>query len=404
MKKIFFIALKDLKLRAREFYAFILLLVMPLVLILVLGIVFKPMWTSTPFVIDMGVVDFDNGEFSKILINDVFNSDDLKSMLNITLLDSEAEAKDRINQGKLAAVVILNRGFSDAIMSGKDANIEVLADPEQPIKSGVVKSIVESYTLEVLKRRTMIETFLGTIAPYSSVNPKDLQKMIPEWLNEIENEKDIILVKSSTENKSTNEIPAMGYYAVGMAVMYLLFATNSGAESIFEERRLKTYDRIRTTPVSENILFGGKLLGIFLVAFVQFLIIVLFTTLFYGVSWGKSLTGIFILMVSSVLAFSGFSTLFASIAKSEEQIGNIGPALSMIFGFLGGGMWPAFLFPQWMNVVSKFTPNRWALDGFLKLMESNANFVQVLPQCGVLLMMAFFFFLIGTLRLKAKGV
>ena len=404
MKKIFFIALKDLKLRARDFYAFILLLVMPLVLILVLGIVFKPMWTSTPFVIDMGVVDFDNGEFSKILINDVFNSDDLKSMLNITLLDSEAEAKDRINQGKLAAVVILNRGFSDAIMSGKDANIEVLADPEQPIKSGVVKSIVESYTLEVLKRRTMIETFLGTIAPYSSVNPKDLQKMIPEWLNEIENEKDIILVKSSTENKSTNEIPAMGYYAVGMAVMYLLFATNSGAESIFEERRLKTYDRIRTTPVSENILFGGKLLGIFLVAFVQFLIIVLFTTLFYGVSWGKSLTGIFILMVSSVLAFSGFSTLFASIAKSEEQIGNIGPALSMIFGFLGGGMWPAFLFPQWMNVVSKFTPNRWALDGFLKLMESNANFVQVLPQCGVLLMMAFFFFLIGTLRLKAKGV
>jgi len=404
MKKIFFIAIKDLKLRARDFYAFILLLVMPLVLILVLGIVFKPMWTSTPFVIDMGVVDFDNGEFSKILINDVFDSDDLKSMLNITFLDSEAEAKDRINQGKLAAVVILNRGFSDAIMAGENASIEVLADPEQSIKSGVVKSIVESYTLEVLKRRTMVETFLGTVAPYSSVNPQDIQKMIPEWLKEIENEKDIVLVKSSTEKKSTNEIPAMGYYAVGMAVMYLLFATNSGAETIFEERRLKTYDRIRTAPVHENVLFGGKLLGIFLVAFVQFLIIVIFTALFYGVSWGKSLSGIFILMISSVLAFSGFSTLFASIAKSEEQIGSIGPALSMIFGFLGGGMWPVFLFPQWMNVVSKFTPNRWALDGFLKLMESNANFAQVLPQCGVLVMMALLFFLIGTLRLKARGV
>jgi ABC-2 type transport system permease protein len=325
-------------------------------------------------------------------------------MLNITLLDSEAEAKDRINQGKLAAVVILNRGFSDAIMAGESASIEVLADPEQPIRSGVVKSIVESYTLEVLKRRTMVETFLGTVAPYSSVNPMDLQKMIPEWLKEIENEKDIVLVKSSTEKKSTNEIPAMGYYAVGMAVMYLLFATNAGTETIFEERRLKTYDRIRTAPVPENVLFGGKLLGIFLVAFVQFLIIVLFTALFYGVSWGKSLSGIFILMVSSVLAFSGFSTLLASIAKSEEQIGNIGPALAMIFSFLGGGMWPAFLFPQWMNVVSRFTPNRWALDGFLKLMESNANFAQVLPQCGVLVMMALLFFLIGTLRLKARGV
>ncbi len=404
MKKIFFIAIKDLKLRVRDFHAFILLLVMPLVLILVLGIVFKPMWTSTPFVVDMGVVDLDNGEFSKILINDVFGSADLKSMLNITLLDSEAEAKDRINQGKLAAVVILNKGFSDAITAGKSASIEVLADPEQSIKSGVVKSIVESYTLEVLKRRTMVETFLGTVAPYSSVNPIDLQKMIPEWLKEIENEKDIVLVKSSTEKKSTNEIPAMGYYAVGMAVMYLLFATNAGAETIFEERRLKTYDRIRTAPVHENVLFLGKLLGIFLVAFVQFLIIVLFTALFYKVSWGKSLPGIFILMVSSVLAFSGFSTLFASIAKNEEQIGSIGPALSMIFSFLGGGMMPIFLFPQWMTVASKFTPNRWALDGFLKLMESNASFAQVLPQCGVLVMMALVFFLIGTLRLKAKGV
>ena len=84
---------------ARDLHAFIILLVMPLVLILVLSIVFKPMWTSKPFVIDVGIVDFDNGKFSKILINDVFGSDDLKGMLNITFLDSEEEAKDRINQG-----------------------------------------------------------------------------------------------------------------------------------------------------------------------------------------------------------------------------------------------------------------------------------------------------------------
>lgn len=97
---------------ARDLHAFIILLVMPLVLILVLSIVFKPMWTSKPFVIDVGIVDFDNGKFSKILIDDVFRSYDLKSMINITFLDSEEEAKDRINQRKHAASVILNNGFS----------------------------------------------------------------------------------------------------------------------------------------------------------------------------------------------------------------------------------------------------------------------------------------------------
>lgn len=48
MKKILFIALKDLKLRARDPSAFIILLILPLLLILVLGMVFKPMWTSAP--------------------------------------------------------------------------------------------------------------------------------------------------------------------------------------------------------------------------------------------------------------------------------------------------------------------------------------------------------------------
>ncbi|MBP9019879.1 MAG: hypothetical protein KBG04_08700 [Bacteroidales bacterium] len=104
----------------------------------------------------------------------------------------------------------------------------------------------------------MVKTFLGLVAQYSSVKPIELQKMIPEWLKEIESEKDIVLVKSSSEKKSVNEIPAMGYYAVGMAVMYLLFATNSGAETIFEERKLKTYDRIRQLPFMKMYYLEGS--------------------------------------------------------------------------------------------------------------------------------------------------
>jgi len=37
----------------------------------------------------------------------------------------------------------------------------------------------------------------------------------------------------------------------------------------------------------------------------------------------------------------------------------------MILGFVGGSMWPIFIFPNWLNAISKFTPNRWAIDGFL---------------------------------------
>jgi len=61
MRKIFLIGIKDVKIRARDPSSFIMLLAMPLLLILVLGMVFQPLWTSTPFTIDIAVFDEDGG-------------------------------------------------------------------------------------------------------------------------------------------------------------------------------------------------------------------------------------------------------------------------------------------------------------------------------------------------------
>jgi len=358
------------------------------------------MWTSTPFTINIEVLNKDGGDISKLLITDVFGSSDLKDMVNIKAAISEAEIRDDINDGKIAAGVIIPAGFSDAVYNDQNVSIVVLGDPAQTIKAGVIKNIVESFTLEIVKRQTVIRTFMNVIAPDSSINPAEIQRLIPVWLDEIGKQNNLVLVSAVTEKRYTNDIVPMDYYAVGMAVLFLLFATNAGAETIFEERRIKTFDRIRTFPVSNGMILGGKILGISLIALAQFLIIIFFTTLVYKVNWGDSIPGIIVLILCSVAAFAGFSTLLASITKSENQIGNIGPALGMIFGFLSGGMMPVFVFPKWLNIASKFTPNRWAIDGFIKLTNEGGTFVSVLPQCGMLILMAGIFFLIGILRLK----
>ena len=404
MKKIFFIGLKDVKIRARDRASFIMLLAMPLILILVLGIVFQPLWTNKPFTINVAVFNGDKGEFSKILIEDVFGSTELKDMIKIQFLKSEEEIVKEVREGKFAAGIVIKKGFSESIMKGENTKIEVYGDPEQTIKAGVVKNIVESFTLEVLKRRIMMETALHFLRSENLIKPSEIQKLVPQWLSEIENKDDLVSVSKETEKKNRKVPLAMEYYAVGMGIMYLLFATNSGAETIFEEKRIKTFDRIKVAPVSEREILGGKLFGIFLVAFLQFVIIIIFTSIFYKVNWGNSILGIIIMVLSAVLAFSGLSTLLASLTKSEEQIGGIGPALAMILAFLGGAMWPVFTFPKWMNIASKFTPNRWALDGFFKLMYDGGGVISILPYAFVLLIMASIFFFIGVFRLRLKGV
>ncbi len=404
MRKMFLIGVKDVRIRARDRASFIMLLAMPLILILVLGMVFQPLWTDKPFTINIAVLDEDEGEISNVLINDVFGSNELKDMIKICFVKSEEEIIKSINKGEIAAGVVIEKGFSESIVKGENTKINVYGDPEQTIKAGVVKNIVESFTLEVLKRRIIVETALGFLHSENLIQPSEIQSLISTWLSEIESKENLVLVNKETEKKDTKNPLAMEYYAVGMGVMYLLFATNSGAETIFTEKRIKTFDRIKVTPVSEKEIIGGKLFGIFLVALLQFVIIIIFTSIFYRVSWGESIPGIILMTLSSVLAFSSVSILLASFAKSEEQIGNIGPALSMIFGFLGGAMWPVFTFPKWMNIASKLTPNRWALDGFFNLMYDGGGVISILPYALVLLGMASIFFSIGVFRLKLKEV
>jgi len=252
MRKIFLIGIKDVKIRARDSSSFIMLLVMPLLLILVLGMVFQPLWTSTPFAIDIAIFDEDGGEFSKILLDEVFGSEQLKDMIKIKFMESEEEIIREVNSGKIAAGVIIGEEFSQAILIGEDTRIKILADPEQAIKAGVIKNIVEAFTLEVLKRRIILGTSMGILVAKNLINPAEIQQLIPVWLSEIEDIEELIRMDKKTEKRMDKNPLAMEYYAVGMGVMYILFATNAGAETIFQERRNKTLERIKVAPVSER--------------------------------------------------------------------------------------------------------------------------------------------------------
>ena len=129
MRKMFLIGVKDVRIRARDRASFIMLLAMPLILILVLGMVFQPLWTDKPFTINIAVLNEDEGEISNILINDVFGSNELKDMIKISFVKSEEEIIKSINKGEIAAGVVIEKGFSESIVKGENTKINVYGDP-----------------------------------------------------------------------------------------------------------------------------------------------------------------------------------------------------------------------------------------------------------------------------------
>ncbi len=273
------------------------------------------------------------------------------------------------------------------------------------IKASVIKNIVDTFALEVLKRSVVIDITAKTLLKENLIKKENLNYLINEWSKEIENLKSKVEIKFLNEkSEESRTIVAMDYYAVGMGVMYLLFAANNGTESIFEEKRKGTYQRLFIMPLKENYIFLGKIFGVFLLTLTQFILIILITKFAYKVNWGNSFYGLIVMVLSSVLCFSGLSIFLASLMKSEGQIASIGPAVSLILGFTGGCMFPILTFPPWLNTISKFTPNRWAIDGFFKLMFDKGNLIDILPYASILFLMTIIFYLTGLtiFRLKEK--
>lgn len=392
--KFWHIAVKDLKVRVRDKSAFVVLLIIPMVMIIVLGTVLN--WAGSSFTANVTLVDLDHGDMARHLTQDVFASPQLADLLVVTTVPSEAEARTLVEQGKTGAAVIIPAGFSSDVTAGTKVSIIVLGNPDTPTQAGVIRNIVESFTAEVQRRQLAASIAIRAFQQSGAVPPQRMQEAVQRAVAEVSTSQQTGIVKVATTTQEGIKVPrALDYYAVGMALLYLIFTANTGTEGMLEEQRQHTLGRVLVTPTSRVQVLLGKLLGIFLIAALQFTMIIVLTRLLYRVNWGASVPAVIVMAVASVLAGAGLSTLIAALARTPEQAGSIGPAVALIYSLLGGTMWPVYNMPAWMNSVSRLTFTRWSIEGFTSLMVYGGGVSSVLRPVGVCLAMAAGFLLIA---------
>lgn len=394
MRKALSIALKDLKIRIKEPSSFLILLLMPMILIFVLGSVFNTQEGS--FRISLAYVDEDKDELSRVLKEEIFQKE-LSQMILLKEMEDAEEAKKDTLDGRYAATVLVPEEFTRSIYAGRAATISVFGNPDQTIKTHVVKNIVESYVLELQSRRNIIQLAAESLLQQKLSKPEELQTLVDKWVPELQNVKELYLLKTSRAEKTMPR--AMDYYAVGMGVMYLIFAANTGARGLLEEKRTRTLERLLTAPLNRTTVVLGKLIGIALLSLLQFLVVILLTAFLYRVHWGDSVLGFILMVLSTVFCMSGLGAMLASLLRTESQVAAIGPAVALILTVLGGGMFMTYGWPFWADIISRASPNRWAQDGFLSLMQGR-GLSEILLDLAVLCLFGLFFFAVAVLRLR----
>lgn len=186
-----------------------------------------------------------------------------------------------------------------------------------------------------------------------------------------------------------------------MGVMYILFGVSVASQSILVERRDGTLARLHTTPTASADIIGGKLLATFLTGLIQFTLLVIFTRLLYGVQWGSPAL-LTLMITATALAAAGLGTSVAALARSPESADSLASAAILPMSFLGGSMYPIYVMPAWIELASRLTFNRWALDGFLAIMDGATTVAAIARPVVVLVAMAVVFLTVGTRRLRFR--
>ena len=399
MLKILAIGWKDLTLVLRDRAALVLMLAAPFALTLGLGFVtgrFSDDDQSSGLSdIPVVIVNQDDGQLGTALVN-VFQSADLADLLEPAVSSDPAAARQQVEADEVAAAVIIPAGFTDGVIPSFDSGtsaanvaLEVYTSPSRPVSAGVIQSIVTRFLSQAEAGLVTTEVTIAQLLASGRLSPQDALSSgseIAQRLLSDDGAASLITLSTSTGGNTAPAVDILAAFAPGMALFFLMYTVSYGGRSLLAERRAGTLPRLLSTPTSGVQVLAGKVFGIFLTGAAQVGVLIIASTLLFGLRWGDPLA-VAVLVAAVAAAATGWGLLLAAFARTPEQVGSVGSALMLLFGVLSGSFLPAAAFPGWLQALSKLTPNAWGLEGFAALARG-ANLAEVAGPLAALAVMA----------------
>lgn len=289
-----------------------------ILLILILGSAFSDAFeVSSLDKITILCCNEDSGTRGEEFIESLMDIDTIKDIVSFEEADTFEEAEKKVDEELAEAVVYIPKEFSEQV-EDKDKNntIEVYRRKYSGISSTVVETVVESY-INGLNCAEVVFKMQGNLQGFNFTAESGLDEQ---------------------PLTSSGKVPtSMGYYALAMLLMMMLYGAEYGCSGMAEESLGTLGDRVRLSPMKTYQQYIGKIIGLSLVTFIQALIIILFTKVVYDVDWGNNIP----LLIAIIFSFSVVTTTMGAmlcvITGDESKAQSVITVLIIVFTFLAGG-------------------------------------------------------------------
>jgi ABC-2 type transport system permease protein len=401
------LAFKDLLQILRDWKAAFFLIVMPIGFTLLFGFIFNSQ--SSGVVKDLrlkvAVLDQDQGLFGALLWDLLVLSETVQPIIfedDQTL----AKLKTQMNDGELAAVLIVPQGYTSSVLAGEKSQLELIINTEtgagMTAQWAVQRAVNRLYSAEdaaqfSTEMRSAIEPFADQVAK-ESYFLDSVCEAVRAW-----NDPPVYLVTSTAAQEmsgQTDPVNAFTHSSPGMMVQFAIAGLIGAAEILVLERKSGALHRLLTTPVRRYQVLLGHFLAMVVMIFTQFMILIVFAQVFLDVPYFSAPFATFLVAFSTATCTAAMGLLISTFAKTAEQVVVFSLIPMFILSGLGGAWVPLEFTGETFQKVAYLTPMAWSMTGFKNIIERNQGLESVLLPVAVILAFSILIFLIATWRFK----
>jgi ABC-2 type transport system permease protein len=314
-------------------------------------------------------VNTDTGsmQFGRLVVS-ALSSPQLRGVVYCVEVIDTTQARFALARRQADVAVVIPPGFSSAVTdSAGRAEVVLLADAVKTIGPAIVEAVLQRLLDAFSGSRMLLDAYrraaggAGT-APDSGV----IAGLMQQYQAAAQSGAEALSVRSPAAGEDLSALfrKMMSGIFAGLMVFFAFYTGAYTALSLVREHEDGTLARLFTTPVGRARILGGKILSVVATVAVQATVLVVASTLFFGLRWGQ--TGSTLLaLVGTVAASSGFGVMLASFIKTTRQGGPVlGGGLS-VAGMLGGLFTQAVpSMPAAFNRVALCLPQGWVMRGW----------------------------------------
>ncbi len=320
----------------------------PLLFLFVFGSIFNNQSVS----FEVAIINNSNSEFARQFVENAKKDD--SNILKIKDVASMDEAKEKMKRSALDGIIELPADFGE-------------------VSGGEGEAVRVSGTLKVLYSKGSDQagsTLTAVMAQVIDAINKGMGQPEPP-------------LKVVSQAVGDERLSNFDYTFTGLLAFSLMSMGVFGVAQIMPAEKQKgTYRRLRASPFTSGQLIIAIAIQYTLIALLSAATMIATGMLVFKFQMrGDWLLFVPFLTLSAVMMV-GLGLMVGSWAKNENQAAPLSNLISFPMMFLSGAFFPSFLFPEWLQAISRFIPMTPIVDGFRMIMAESASLVDVLPYAG----------------------